>query len=367
MSIQLGERVFVILPVTDPAMTLQGQVSVHLFNFAGQQWDHSLGPVLAQVVDPNQLPMQQGPPVIQYEGSLEIQPLRVDPNYHPPFIQGNAYTDNQHIPPNPAPNPEPRPFTRGDRVPALFQMVCMGIILLISCVTLSLNVWISYCGTSVNLQKAGEISLSEVVNACSVLNQDFRRALASSQSCYYCPRTKRNSCHDYCVNSSCGYFCTNPHYDSEDPTTNICTDTCSTSPSTSISSGICRYACDYSTSCDYYCDDPRYYSSPERCSKSCIGSYCGSCDEDLPSYPEPDGSGSGVCTMSCDDFKLLHRAGQVMLGFGISCIVTSAIVILRLGLLFLLRCVLLRGLVVKIAIFVVAGMWIAGSVWVLGC
>lgn len=342
MSIQLGQGVFVIVPVTNPDMILQGQVAIHLSNLTGKPWSPDQGAVLAQVVDQSQLHMQQGPPVAQYQGSRVVQPIAYYPANPPQIARGDI-----------APNPAPRPFPRGDRVPALFQMVWMGIILLISCVNLGLNEWTSYCGISINLQKAGEVRLSDIVDACSVPGQDLRRVLTDIQSCYYCPRTRRNSCFEYCGSSSCGYYCTNPHYDSGDPTTNVCTDTC---PTNTTSSGICRYACDYSYDCDHYCNDPMDYSSPERCSESCAGRYCDSCDDE-----DPESGGSGVCAMSCDDFKLLHRAGQVMLGFGITCIVTSALVILRLGLLFLLRCILLRGLLVKIAIFVVAGMWIVGT------
>jgi hypothetical protein len=50
-----------------------------------------------------------------------------------------------------------------------------------------------------------------------------------------------------------------------------------------------------------------------------------------------------------------------MLAFGLPCIIVTALILLRLGLLFLFRFVLLRGLVVKIAIWVAAGLWLLGT------
>lgn len=291
---------------------------------------HSQDSVLAEIIQP---------PVLNAFQSLVFVPVNT--------FRAGLPTESAALMTNSVPNRS----SEGDRVPAVFQMALLVLILFISCVDMGLKEWTSYCNTKISLQEAGEVSLSDVVDACSAPREGSRRAYTSSQSCYYCSLTGQYSCSSYCVGSSCSYYCRDPRYYSGDPTNNVCTNMC-----TSSSYGTCRYACDYSTGCDYYCADPSSYYNPARCSVSCVGRPCGSCSESTSVS-----NTSGVCDLSCGNLELLQRAGQVMLAFGLSCIIVTALILLRLGLLFLFRFVLLRGLVVKIAIWVAAGMWLLGT------
>jgi len=166
-------------------------------------------------------------------------------NSFPPGGMVMASPDPQIIPTDIAPIIPSSPVRKlEDPVPVVFEIAFLGIILLLSCVSLGLKEWTTHCSTSVGLEKVSGGSLSDL--------EDF----------------------------------------------------------------IC-------------------------------------------SHPSP---AAYVCAFSCSNIELLRQAGQVMLALGILSIILTVLILVRLGLLFLLYFVLLRGLIVKIAIWVAAGLWIVGTV-----
>lgn len=159
------------------------------------------------------------------------------PNANPNVVW--AYPYSQITPEEISPSSPPR---QKNRIKVVFEMAFLGFLVILSCVSLGLQEWTSYCRVSIGLEKAENSSLSDLE--------------------------------------------------------------------------------------DYFCDT---------------------------------GITSNLICLSCSNLELLRQAGQVMLAFGILSILLTVFILVSLGLLFLLRFVLLRGLIAKIAIWVAAGFWILGT------